>query len=108
MNAHKKTARMAGFLYLTFIGTFVFSSAARSKLIVFGDATATAHNVMTSEWLFRIGFVSELFSAVFFLLATWTLYVLLKLVNKNLALLFLLLNLTGVAIECMNIAVEWC
>lgn len=93
---------MAGILYLTFIGTLIFSSAARSKLIVFGDAAATAHNVVASEWLFRIGFMSELLSAVFFLSAAWALYVLLKPVNKDLALLFLLLNLTGVAIECMN------
>src|SRR3990170_8805951 len=40
--------------------------------------------------------------AVFFLLAAWALYVLLKPVNKNLALLFLLLNLSGVAVECIN------
>jgi uncharacterized protein with PQ loop repeat len=35
-------------------------------------------------------------------LAAWALYVLLKPVNKNLALLFLLLNLGGVAVECLN------
>ena len=39
---------------------------------------------------------------MFFLLAAWALYVLLKQVNKNLALLFLLLNLGGVAVECIN------
>jgi len=40
---------------------------------------------------------------MFFLLAAWALYVLLKPVNKNLALLFLLLNLGGVAVECINV-----
>jgi hypothetical protein len=93
---------MAGFLYLMMIVTLIFSSVVRSKLIVFGDATATANTIMASEWLFRIGFVSELLSAVFFLLAAWALYVLLKLVNKYLAFLFVLLNLGGVAIQCMN------
>jgi hypothetical protein len=39
---------------------------------------------------------------VFFLLAAWYLYVLLKSVNKNLALLFLLLNLGGFAIYCFS------
>jgi hypothetical protein len=46
--------------------------------------------------------MSELFSALFFVLAAWALYVLLKPVNRNLALLLVLLNLGGVAIECIN------
>jgi hypothetical protein len=66
MYSIKKTARMAGLLYLIFMVTLIISSVVRSKLIVFGDAAATAHQIMVSEWLFRIGFISELVSAVFF------------------------------------------
>ena len=103
MNSIKKTARMAGSLYFIYIVFHVFANViGRSKLIVFGDAAATAQNIMASEWQFRIGFVSDLISAVLFLLTAWALYVLLKPVNKNLALLFLLLNLGGVAIECFS------
>jgi hypothetical protein len=40
---------------------------------------------------------------VFFLLSAWALYVLLKPVNKDLALLFVLLNLGGVAIKCISL-----
>jgi len=98
----RKTARMAGFFYLMFIITFVSASIVRSRLIVFGDAATTANNILSAQGLFRIGFVTELVSAVFFVLAAWALYVLLKPVNKNLALLFLLLNLGGVAVECIN------
>lgn len=98
----RKTARMAGLFYLIFILTTVLATYVRSRLIVSGDAAATANNIMGSELFFRIGFVTELVSAVFFLLAAWALYVLLKPVNKNLALLFLLLNLGGVAVECLN------
>ena len=47
--------------------------------------------------------VISLFSVVFFLLAAWYLYVLLKPVNKNIALLFLLLNLGGFAIWCFSL-----
>ena len=75
----------------------------RSPLIVFGDAAATAQNIMASEWQFRIGITGDLLSAVFFLLAAWALYVLLKPVNKDLALLFLLLNLGGVAVYSINL-----
>jgi hypothetical protein len=102
MNLYRSNARMAGFFYLIFILTTVLASVVRSRLIVSGDAAATANNIMGSELFFRIGFVTELVSAVFFVLAAWALYVLLKPVNKNLALLFLLLNLGGVAVECIN------
>ncbi len=102
MDFFRNNARMAGFFYLIFILTTVLASYIRSTIIVSGDAAATANNIMGSELFFRIGFVTELVSAVFFLLAAWALYVLLKPVNKNLALLFLLLNLGGVAVECIN------
>jgi hypothetical protein len=52
--------------------------------------------------LFRIGFVSDLLSALLFLLTAWALYALLKQVNRTLALLFLLLNLCGVAMQCFS------
>jgi hypothetical protein len=93
---------MAGLFYLIFILTTVLAAYIRGGLIVSGDAAVTANNIIGSELFFRIGFVAELVSAVFFVLAAWALYVLLKPVNKNLALLFLLLNLGGVAVECIN------
>ncbi len=99
---NKKTARMAGFLYLTYIVTTIFADASRTKLIVFGDAIATTNNIRASEWLFRIGFISDVLAGILFLLAAWALYVLLKPVHKSIALLFLLLNLGGVAVQCIN------
>jgi hypothetical protein len=98
----RKTARMTGLFYLIFILTTVLATYIRERFIVSGDAVATAINIMSSPGLFRVGFVTELVSAVFFVLAAWALYVLLKPVNKNLALLFLLLNLGGVVVECLN------
>jgi hypothetical protein len=104
MNSLNKTARMAGFLYLMYmLITIPADALARSPLIVFGDAAATARNIMASEWQFRIGIVGDLVSAVFFLLAAWALYALLKPVNKDMALLFLLLNLGGVAVYSINL-----
>jgi Domain of unknown function (DUF4386) len=102
MNSLKKTARMAGILYLVYIVTTMFADVTRSKLIVFGDASATANNILASEGLFRISFISDVLAGVLFLLAAWALYVLLKPVEKNVALLFLLLNLGGVAVQCLN------
>jgi hypothetical protein len=98
----RKTARMAGFFYLMFIISFILASYLRSRIIVFGDVATTANNIISSQGVLRLGFMSELFSALFFVLAAWALYVLLKPVNRNLALLLVLLNLGGVAIECIN------
>lgn len=99
MSSVKKTARVAGFLYLIFIVTTTFAGIVRSNLIVAGDAVKSANNIIASEGLFRIGFMSDLIAALLFLLSAWTLFVLLKPVNKNLALLFLLLMLGGVSIQ---------
>jgi hypothetical protein len=83
--------------------TCIFAGVVRKRLVVFGDAAATANNIMAFKWLFRAGFMSDLISAVFFILSAWALYVLLRQVNKNLALLFLLLNLGGVAVQCVSL-----
>ena len=103
MKASKRTARMAGFLYLAHFVTFFFAdNGVHSTAVGAVDVAATARNIGASEWLFRIGFVNYLLTAVFFLLAAWALYVLLKPVNEDLALLFVLLNLGGVAIWCIS------
>jgi hypothetical protein len=97
-----RTARIAGLFYLIFISTFALADLLRSQFIVTGDAAATAQNISSNELLVRLSFLTELASALFFVLAAWALYVLLKSVNKDLALLFLFLNLGGVVVECIN------
>jgi hypothetical protein len=100
MNSIKKTARMAGLLYFIYFATSVIANM--FGRFVFVDATTTLKNIMAHESQFRIGFVISLFSVVFFLLAAWYLYVLLKPVNRNNALLFLLFNAVGFAIWCLS------
>jgi hypothetical protein len=96
MNSIKKTARMAGFHYFMYFATSIIANM--FGRFVFVNAPVTVNNILAHESQFRIGFVISLFSVVFFLLAAWYLYVLLKPVNENIALLFLLLNLGGFAI----------
>ena len=100
MNSINKTARMAGLLYFLFIATSII--AEQFGRFVFVDALETVNHIMAHESLFRIGLVISLFSYVLFLLAAWTLYLLLKPVGKSAALLFLLLNLGGFAIWCFS------
>jgi hypothetical protein len=81
----------------------MFAGVVRARLLVLGDASKTAELIGNSMWLLRISFIDDLISAVLFLLAAWALYVLLKPVDKNLALLFLLLNAAGVAVQCLSL-----
>ena len=102
MNSINKKARMAGVLYLIYMVTHIISDVWRDSFIVVGDASATVSNIMAHEGLFTVTVVGDLLAAALFFLAAWALYVLLKPVNKNLALLFLLLNLGGVVIQCSS------
>ncbi len=104
MNSINKTARAAGLLYLLYIiATILTDVLGRSKLIVFGDAAATAANITGSARLFRLSFVGDLVSAVLFLLAAWALCALLRPVNPGIALSFVLLNVAGTAAYAINL-----
>lgn len=102
MISKNKIARIAGALYLIYMIVFALADATRSKLIHMEDASATFINIQTSGGYFKIGLVSDIIAGILFLLAVWTLYVLLRSVNQNVALLFLLLNAAGVTIQCLN------
>ena len=97
-----KTARIAGFLYLIVAVFSGFAASVRSSLIVSTDAAATVNNILASETLFRISFVSDLIGQVFHILLVLVLYELLKTVNKNQALLMVILALVPVPIAMLN------
>jgi hypothetical protein len=51
-------ARIAGALYLIVIVGGIFAEIfVRGRLVVHGDAAATAHNIQAHELLYRLGFV---------------------------------------------------
>jgi len=96
MNSTTKIARTAGLLYLLYMLTSVVANLFGK--FVFVEAPVTINHILAHATQFRIGFVINLFSAALFLFAAWVLYVLLKPVNKDLALLFLLFNVAGFAV----------
>ena len=96
-----RVARLAGIFYLAYIVVYAASTFIQGKPIAWENAAATANAIVASQGVFRIGVSMELIAALLFLLAAWALYVLFKPINSELALLFLLLNLVGVAIECV-------
>ena len=80
-------ARLTGALYLIIIICAGFSEGfVRESLIIPGDAATTAANILASEDLYRLGFVSDLIAFICDLVVSVLLYVLLKPVNKTLAL----------------------
>lgn len=94
MHSPKNTARTAGILYLLVILCAGFSQGyVRESLIVVGDATATAQNIIHSEWLYRLGFVSDLVAFLCDLIISVLFYMLLKPVNKTIALIAAFLRL---------------
>ena len=97
-----KTARVAGFLSLIMIPFALFGIMWASSLIVPGDAATTANNIMASESLFRLSIGSALMVQVGHILLVLVLYKLLKVVNKNHALLMVIFSLVGNPITMLN------
>jgi hypothetical protein len=71
-------------------------------IFVHGDATATVNNILASESLFRIGFVSNLMGQAVFILLVLALYRLLAPVNKNQAVLMTVFALVGIPIAMLS------
>ncbi len=107
MNSTKKAARFAGLLYVLACIPAPFSLIyLPSKLIVPGNATATARNVLASESMFRLGMAGELISAVAFIFAVLALYRLLQGVNKPQAVLMVTLYVLSIPISFLNVLNE--
>jgi hypothetical protein len=96
-------ARIAGILYLLIIVAGIFGELlVRNKLIVSGDATATANNIMNSELLWRTGISVDLIMHICDLPVMIILYYLLRPISKKLALLNLSFNLIQTAVLVAN------
>lgn len=102
MESNKKTARMAGVLYLLLaLGSF-FAFFTRADLVVTGNAAATAHNILANETLFRASTFSEILGQAAFALLALALYELFKPVNRRIALVTGILILVPVPIALVN------
>lgn len=96
-------ARFGGLLYLVIIVAGALGELfIRGKLVVPGDAAATASNILASETLWRLGIGGDLVMHVCDVFVMWALYILLRPVSRNLALLNLLLNLIQTAVLVAN------
>lgn len=71
------------------------------RLIVVGNAAATAANILKHETLFRLGFASSLFGVVFHLGWAFLFYQLFKPVNKSVSFCAVFVILVGCAIQAV-------
>lgn len=96
-------ARIGGLLYLVIIVAGLLGELfVRSKLFVSGDPAATAKNIMASEGLWRIGIAGDLIMHICDVPLMLIFYVLLRPVNKHLAMLVMLFNLVQTAVLVAN------
>jgi uncharacterized membrane protein (GlpM family) len=85
--SQRRAARVIGFTYLLAMASAIVGFYIRGHLTVAGNAAETAHNIMASERLFRVGIASDVVTFVTDIVLITALYVVLKPVNRNLALL---------------------
>jgi hypothetical protein len=103
MQTSDRDARTAGVLYFLMGVPAVFSLFyVPRRLIVPGNASVTANNIMSDQLLFRLGIVAELTAAVVLLQLVMTLYRLLSGVDTNHARLMVALVVVSVAITFAN------
>ena len=98
----KKTARLAGLLYLLLVITGVYGIMyIPSRIIVAGDSVSTANNMISNEVLFRTGILNDIISNTIFLFLVLVLYRLFKHVNENQAKLMFALVIVQIPVAFM-------
>ena len=100
-DSQQRAARLAGLMYLLTIVTWAFAFYVRSGLIVDGNASETVNNIVTNARLFRISIVSDLVTFAGVVVLTVALWVLLKPVNRDIALLAAFWRLVESSILCV-------
>jgi Domain of unknown function (DUF4386) len=98
------SARVAGLLYLIIIAFGIFAEVVvRSRLIVDGDAQATAANILDSQRLFRLGFAADLVVFLSDVAIAIVLFFLFRPVSRVVSALAAAFRLTQTAIIGLNL-----
>src|SRR5437762_11109073 len=103
MHPTNKAARIAGAIYLSMVFTAPFTLLyIPNKLIVRGDAAATANNILAHETMFRLAIIGDLFTHVIFISLGIALYRLLSSVNKTWAMAMVAFVLVSAAVGFLD------
>lgn len=104
LGANKRTARLAGSIYLVVVVTGIFSLAyVPSKLVDWSDAAKTLAQITESQTLFRLSLVSSTICYAAFLLLPFVLYRLLHTANEIAAKLMMIFATVSVPISMLNL-----
>jgi hypothetical protein len=103
MSSARNPGRLAGLLYvlISIVGFFAMGYVP-NKLIVHGNAAATANNVAAHETLFRLGIAGALIGQAGFIFVALALYDLLKGVNRRNAALMVILIVVSIPMAILN------
>jgi hypothetical protein len=102
MGARSATARRAGRLYFLFMVAAIVDQFVFPRVVVPGNAAATAANITAGELTYRLGIVLGLATHVIFLFLVVLLHRLLKDVDEHQATLMVVLVSVGVAVALAN------
>ena len=95
-------ARVVGFLYIFQMATAVFGqSFVRDSMIIRGDAVRSAQNILAHERLFRLSIAGDLITYTGVIVLMWALYVVVRPIHRNLALLAVLFRVAETAVLCV-------
>lgn len=107
MSANKKTARLAGLLFLIMVIFGLFAEIFfRQKIFVSNDMAATASNILSNVFLYRIGVTSDILMSLCYLLTALILWKLLSSVNRSLASAMVVFATAGSVLLIFNILNE--
>ncbi len=95
-------ARIAGLFYLLTFVTGIFALLTGGRLVVSGDAAATATNILAHESLFQLSFAANLMATACYIVVTALFFDLFKPVNRSLSLLAAFFSLVGCAIGAVS------
>src|SRR5437764_7864797 len=99
----RSMARINGVLYLLAMLTGIFAQGfVSNRLIVFGDASATATNILTHKSLFEVGFTVYMIEMACQIATIALFYILLKPAGRSVSLVAAFLGLAGCIIKTFS------